>query len=313
MRQVLNKLRRKHGAEKKLLNNLAREVSKLKQLNGKLLIRNLVSGGMLDRISDAEFSVNSQFGEDGIIQYLIRQVPGIPNSFIEFGVEDYTEANTRFLLENDNWRGLILDCDTAAMKAIRKDELFWRHDLTAVGAFVNCENINKLFAGHGFVDEVGILSIDIDGNDYWVWESISIVRPSVVIVEYNSTFGPDHKVTIPYDPCFSRREAHSSMLYWGCSLSALCDLAERKGYSLVGCESSGINAFFVRSDRLGSLRPLSASEAFVQSKIRQSRDERNNLTFLDFEQSQVAIKNLPLVDVRSGSMTCLANLMEANG
>jgi hypothetical protein len=244
---------------------------------------------------------------------LIRQVPCIPNSFIEFGVEDYTEANTRFLLENDNWRGLILDCDAAAMKAIKKDDLFWRHDLTAVGAFVNCENINKLFAENGFVDEVGILSIDIDGNDFWVWESINVVRPSIVIVEYNSTFGPDFKVTVPYEPGFSRRAAHSSMLYWGCSLSALCDLAERKGYSLVGCESSGINAFFVRSDRLGTLRPLSASDAYVQSKIRQSRDEHGNLTFLNFEQSQLAIKNLPLVDVRSGGLTCLAELIGAGG
>jgi len=313
MRQVLNKLRRKHGVDKKLLSNLTKEVKKLKNLNGTLLIRNLVSGGILERISDAEFSVNSQFGEDGIIQYLIRQVPGVPNSFIEFGVEDYTEANTRFLLENDNWRGLILDCDSAAMKAIKKDDVFWRHDLTAVGAFVNCENINKLFAEHGFVDEVGILSIDIDGNDYWVWESIDVVRPSIVIIEYNSTFGPEFKVTIPYDPCFSRRESHSSMLYWGCSLNALCDLAGRKGYSLVGCESSGINAFFVRSDRLGTLRPLSSSEAYVKSRIRQSRDEYGNMTFLNFEQSQVAIKDLPLVDVRSGTMTSLADLMGARG
>jgi hypothetical protein len=78
MRQVLNKLRRKHGVDKKLLSNLTKEVKKLKNLNGTLLIRNLVSGGILERISDAEFSVNSQFGEDGIIQYLIRQVPGVP-------------------------------------------------------------------------------------------------------------------------------------------------------------------------------------------------------------------------------------------
>ena len=310
MREALRKLRKKRNSEKRLIANIAKEIKKLKKLNAKLLIRNLGENKLLSDLSEAEFSVYSQFGEDGIIQYLLQRISDIPRSFIEFGVADYTEANTRFLLENNNWRGLILDCDAAAMVAIRSDDLFWMHDLTAAGAFVDCENINRLFLTNGFTGDIGLLSIDIDGNDYWVWNSIEAVRPKIVIVEYNSVFGPDIQVTVPYDPSFTRRKAHSSMLYWGCSLNALCTLASKKGYSFVGSESSGVNAFFVRTDSIEQLRPLSSTEGYNRSRIRQSRDDQNNLTFLSFEQSQQAIKDLPLYDLLGEGMSSLSQLLE---
>ena len=124
--------------------------------------------------------VFSQFGDDGIIQYLIQHLQVQPQSFVEFGVENYSEANTRFLLLNDNWRGLVLDGSEDSLEALRSEDIYWRHDLTAVAAFIDRDNINGLLARNGFSGRLGLLSIDIDGNDYWVWERIDCVTPSLV-------------------------------------------------------------------------------------------------------------------------------------
>jgi len=96
----------------------------------------------------------------------------------------------------------------------------------------------------------------VDGNDYWIWDAVRAVCPVVVIVEYNSVFGSEHAITIPYDPTFQRTKGHFSNLYWVASLKALALLARQKGYTCVGCNSNGNNAYFVRDDRLGALRPL---------------------------------------------------------
>ena len=89
--------------------------------------------------------------------------------------------------------------------------------------------------------------------------------PIVVIVEYNSVFGNMHAITVPYNAQFDRTQAHFSNLYWGCSLKALTMLAEKKGYSFVGCNSNGNNAYFIRNDKLGPLKVLSAEEGYVES------------------------------------------------
>jgi hypothetical protein len=140
----------------------------LKLLLGKNLVHQVKTHGIYENIHDAEFKVFSQFGDDGIIQYLVN-IADIPNkTFIEFGVGNYTESNTRFLLANDNWTGLVMDSSEKNIRYIQRDAIYWRHDLTAVSAFVDRENINQLFTDNGFVGEIGLLSIDIDGNDYWI-------------------------------------------------------------------------------------------------------------------------------------------------
>ena len=179
------------------LESLRIQTEENKVLTAKLLVAALESRGRLEKIRDAEFKVFSQFGDDGIIQYLIRAVGPLPDRFIEFGVESYREANTRFLLINDNWSGLLIEGSAAHVESIRQESIYWRHDLTAVQAFVDRDNVNQLFRGNGFTGPIGILSIDIDGNDYWVWEAIDCVDPTIVIVEYNSVFGPSMALTIP--------------------------------------------------------------------------------------------------------------------
>ena len=282
-------------------------------LSGRLLAAQLTRQP-LHNIQDAEFKVFSQFGEDGILQYLTRHTGIQPHerSFVEFGVENYTEANTRFLLGNDSWRGLVFDGSPRHVADIRASESYWRNDLTAVAAFITAENIDSLIAKAGFSGSIGILSIDIDGNDYWVWQNITCIDPVIVVVEYNSVFGADHAVTTPYDPSFNRTHAHYSNLYWGASIKAFHYLAARKGYALVGSNSAGNNAFFVRRDRLGVIRELTPREAHVESRFRDSRAPSGDLTYLSGSSRLDPMKNMPLIQVEQNREITVAELVGAS-
>ncbi len=292
------------------LERLNEQIIESKLLTARLLINQMKSLGTLPRISDAEFKVFSQFGDDGIIQYLVQQI-GIPpdsQTFIEFGVQDYQESNTRFLLMNDNWRGLILDGSQANIDKVTQGNDYWRYDLTAIVAFIDRDNVNDLFIRHGFTGEIGLLSIDIDGNDYWVWERIEVLNPMIVVAEYNSSFGAQHAVTIPYDPVFQRSRAHYSNLYWGASLKALCLLAKRKGYAFVGCNSAGNNAYFVRLDKLADITPLEAEHGYVAARFRESRNSDGGLTYLNGEARLQEICELPLHDVETGQVQSIRDM-----
>lgn len=277
--------------------NLEQRLDRIQETLGRMESRHIraLSG---PGFSDAEFRAYSQWGEDGIIQLLVKHVPVEQRTFIEFGVENYRESNTRFLLMHDNWSGLVMDGSERNIEFIRRDPIFWRYNLKADRAFVTRENINELLKRNGLHGDVGLLSIDIDGNDYWVWEAIDVVSPRIVIAEYNSRFGAERSVTVPYRSDFTRAEAHHSMIYYGASLAALVRLGEKKGYDFVGSNSAGNNAFFVRRDvRPASLPVLTAREGYVQSQFRESRDKEGRLTFASFEEEQALLNTLPLVEV----------------
>jgi hypothetical protein len=220
-------------------------------------------------MNDAEFQVFSQFGDDGIIQWLVSKID-CPKTFIEFGVEDYRESNTRFLLLNNNWSGLVIEANQQAVNYIKADPVSMYHDLTAVHSFVTKSNINTLIDNWlqmGYSNEIGILSIDIDGNDWWIWNEIIVIKPIIVIVEYNSVMG-EKPWTIPYQNDFRRTNTQ----YWGASLKAFEILANRQGYSLIGCNNNGNNAYFLRND-CDKSRTLKRSfqDAYRLSKIREDR------------------------------------------
>jgi hypothetical protein len=245
-----------------------------------------------------EFRVFSQWGEDGILEHLFRHVEVPRKFFVEFGVETYREANTRFLLTQRGWQGLVMDGGEKEVAAIRRDPICWRHHLTVAQAFVTRENINTLLEQNGATGPIGLLSVDVDGNDYWIWEAVTAVQPAVVVVEYNAIFGPERAVTIPYDPAFMRQKAHWSHLYSGASLAALAGLGRRKGYAFVGTNSAGNNAFFVQRERMpAGWRDLSAAEGYRPAQFRESRDERGKLTYLSAAQGAPLIAHLPLVEV----------------
>jgi len=283
-------------------------------LQGRSLALQNADRAPLKNLHDAEFKVFSQNGEDGILQYLVREA-GITQKeevFVEFGVQNYAESNTRFLLQGDHWRGLIIDGSSEYMASVRQSDLYWRNDLTAIDAWIDRDNINQLIGDAGFSGEIGILSVDIDGNDYWVWEAIDVVRPVIVVIEWNSVFGSSHAVSIPYAADFDRAGAHYSCLYWGASMRAFEQLAEKKGYALLGSNRIGNNLFFVRADRLGRLKATTPQEAYVVSRFRDSRDSQGNLNFLGGDRRYEEIKHLPVVDIASGKTTTL-DALDARG
>jgi len=284
------------------------EIDSLKILAAQPLIQNIRDGKSVTSLRDAEFKVFSQFGDDGIIQYLIHRLAPLPDSFVEFGVENYREANTRFLLLNNNWRGLILDGNRNHIEQIQSAKIHWQHALAAKCAWITCDNIDDLIREAGFSGEIGLLSIDLDGNDYWVWEKLQAVDPAITIVEYNSVFGPDLAVTIPYDPNFARHKAHYSGQFWGASLAALDLLAKGKRYSLIGCNNAGNNAYFVRNDKIGNVRAVDAREAFVDARWRDSRDKNGKLNHLTGPERFQAIADMEVHDLRQNKLARLSSL-----
>jgi hypothetical protein len=281
------------------------------QLSGRLASWQVRSRNTIANLQEAEFRVSSQWGQDGIIDWLIErsEVPTAAQTFVEFGVEDYRQSNTRFLLQNRNWRGLIIDGDPAIVKAIKSDGLAWRYDLTAGPAFIARENINELISGAGFGGEIGLLSIDIDGNDYWVWEALHTVRPIICICEYNAVFGDVHPISIPYDQQFSRTKAHPSNLYFGASLAAFCSLAAKKGYSFVGTNSAGNDAFFVREDYASRFVDDSLQHIrSLPSRFRESRDGRGMNSYIGGLERLKQISALQVVNVETGVMMALHDL-----
>lgn len=263
---------------------------------GKVLenLNKLRSNEILGDINQAEFQVFSQWGDDGIINFLINYLDIHTKTFIEFGVENYNESNTRFLLINNNWRGLVLDGSKENIEYIKNDDISWKYNLKAVEAFVTTENINTLLSNNGFNGEIGLLHVDIDGNDYWVWKNIDVVSPVIAIIEYNSVFGIENPWVIPYDPAFERTKAHYSNLYAGASLLSLCNLAEEKGYKFIGSNSNGNNAYFVRNDKIKSLITKSAKQGYIYSEFAESRNKEGKLTYIRNGDRIEMLRGLPL-------------------
>ena len=250
-------------------------------------------------INDYEFKIFSQFGDDGITQYLIKQVPIENKAFIEFGVGDYLESNTRFLMMNDNWSGFIMDGLEDAINSVKNQLWYWKYDLAAKAVFIDRDNINHLLAETGFAN-IGLLHIDIDGNDYHILEKIDLaeLNPAILIMEYNSVFGAERAIVVPYRKDFDRTKAHHSNLYYGASLAAMEHLARRKGYALVGSNIAGNNAFFVRRDLLSErVKEVSVKSAYKESKFRESRNPDYSLSFLAGNERSSAIKGLEVVNV----------------
>ncbi len=307
--RVINRLKSLVGLPA-VLARITRETEDVKYLLGVHIIAGRRPAPVTD-LSQVEFGVYSQWGEDGVIEYLVSSLENIPDTFIEFGVEDYRESNTRFLLLHRNWKGLVMDGSGERISYIQRDRISWRHELEAKQLFVTAENINAAIRGSGMRGEIGLLSIDIDGNDYWIWKAIDVVSPWIVVVEYNSVFGATRAVTIPYDPSFQRRKYHFSQLCFGASLAALKGLAREKGYVFIGTTSAGINAFFVRQDVMtDALSQLAGHAHFTASRVRESRDREGKLTHLAGDARLAAIKDCIVYDCHDRKTRPLSQIPE---
>lgn len=277
--------------------SLRAEISAVRQSLGRIEERQTANASSLRA---SEFQVYSQWGVDGILQYLLRHVPVPNHTFVEFGVETYQEANTRWLLTEHQWNGLVIDGSEANIHHIQADPIYWQHELKAIQSFITRENINELITNAGISGKIGLLSVDVDGVDYWIWEAIHVIDPAIVVVEYNSLLGAEAALTVPYDPAFVRSVAHHSCNYYGASLAAFVALGKRKGYALVGANSAGNNAFFIKRELTSAALPeVSAVEGYVRSHFRESRDESGRLSYIPFETAAAAVRELPFVPVEN--------------
>ena len=252
-------------------------------------------------LSDIEFQVYSQWGEDGIIDWLINKYPEIPKIFLEIGTQDYKESNTRFLLINKNWNGFIIEADKAAVEDIKSQRIYWKHNLRAINEFITKDNINNVIKKFNIPKKIGLLSLDIDGVDYWVLKKLSALDPSIIVCEYNSLFGQKKSVTVPYKSNFIRSKEHYSNLYYGASINAFIDLMKKKNYFLIGTNSAGNNAFFVKKNIWNKVKKLIIKKKVFVSKFRESRNIKGVLTFLEKKKSLELIKNKFMIDLKDNS------------
>lgn len=193
------------------------------------------------RLTRYEYQVNSQNGEDGIIAEIFARIGTTDRFFVEIGVGDGLENNSAYLLVQ-GWCGRWFEGSSADVEKIRAASP--PSQLSVVQAIVTAENVETLLRDQGIPEVFDFLSIDIDGNDYWVWRAIEHFRPRVVAIEYNGHYPPPIRCVQKYDP----HKVWDNSTYFGASLKSLEILGTAKGYNLVGCNIHGINAFFVRAD-----------------------------------------------------------------
>tara|TARA_R110002072_G_scaffold282761_3_gene445948 strand:+ start:14569 stop:15429 length:861 start_codon:yes stop_codon:yes gene_type:complete len=205
----------------------------------------------LPNLTETGFKLFSQFEEDGLLLYIFSLLGMTHKTFIEFGSDDGINSNSANLYYHHNFEGLFIDGNE---KAIERGRYFFKKygnkNIKAPifkQAFINAENINALFEESGFSGEIGLLSIDIDGNDYWVWKAIDVVSPQVVIIETHNEFGMND-IIVPYDAAYFYPGKHPT--YHGASPVAMTKLAKKKGYRLVGANELGFNLIYVRNDLL---------------------------------------------------------------
>jgi hypothetical protein len=210
----------------------------------------------LPKFEDVEFRCFSQNGEDGILLYIFSLIDTTNKKLVEIGCGNGLENNSANLIVNHGWHGLLFDGN---QKNISSAKDFYNHSKDTfvnppqtIKAWVTKENINQLITENNFKDQIDLLSLDIDGMDYWIWQALEVIEPRVVVLEYHEEFGTE-SVTVPYNQGFQKESENPR--YFGASLPAFVKLAKEKGYRLVGCNHQKFNAFFIKDNAGQSVLP----------------------------------------------------------
>lgn len=242
------------------------------------------AGGALPGIENAGFKVFSQFEEDGKLLYILSIIGMKTKRFIEIGADDGVNSNCANLYFHFGYHGLFIDGNSTSIKRGKRFYArypnTWYYKPHFLCARVNRENINQLLQEQGYHGEVDLLSIDIDGNDYWIWDALEVCSPRVVIIETHVEFGLQD-IVVPYDPDYSYPGKHP--LYHGASSVAMIKLARRKGYRLVGANAYGSNFIFVQEVLCGDLLPeKSAGEVLSHPSAVESFKRFDQVKHMDF-------------------------------
>lgn len=217
---------------------------------------------------------SSEADEVEILRELCRDAP---HTFVEFGFHP-VEFNCIELATRADWQGLLIDGNSQQVQDARK---LWPSRIEIRESFLTLDNLDII---RRHFPEVGVLSIDVDGNDYWFLEALIDLKPAVISVEYNSTLGME-PITVPYDPAFDRHQKHPRGWYHGASLTALTKLCARHGYGLAAGSNGSCNAFFTVD---GKLKP---EDVWKPKKLREQ------LSGISHAQQWDSVKHLPFVRV----------------
>jgi hypothetical protein len=222
-------------------------------------------------LADVEFRCQSQNGEDGILHYIFSLLGTTDRRVVEICAGDGIECNAANLIINHGWCGLLFDGDA---ELVARGKAFYATCRTTfvgpptlVHAWITTDGVNSLVASNGFAGTIDLLSLDIDGNDYWIWKALDCITPRVVVLEFSANCGPYRAVSMSYTPDY-RLDIQTQPYRCGASLPAFVKLGREKGYRLVGVQSLGFNAFFVRNDLAADLLPEKTPEQCYQETPR---------------------------------------------
>jgi hypothetical protein len=236
----------------------------------------------LPSMEEVGFRVFSENDEDGILLFIFSVIGVTNKKVIDLGAASISNSNTANLIVNHGWVGMLIDGNYETLKG-GKEFYYYCPDTrnfppTLVHAWITAENVNGIISEHGFSGEIDLLSIDLDGVDYWIWKAIDCVDARVVVIEYQDIIGPEKSLTVPYDPDFKGKNYEVNRgvgNYSGASLPALVKLAREKGYRLVGCNRYGYNAFFVRAGIAEEyLQEITIESCFRHPKVVRGMKER---------------------------------------
>jgi len=221
-------------------------------------------------LTASELRVFSQNGEDGVIVEIFNRIGVTNRYFVEFGIQNGSEGNAVLLADVFGWAGLFIEGDEGLFDRVQRK--YAHRPVDVVHAMVTAANVNDVFATANVPREPDLLSIDIDGNDVYVWRALEWARPRVVVIEYNSGILATGPVAQPYDP----DRVWDGSGAFGSTLAALDVVAGEKGYRLAHTDLAGVNAFYVREDlwdALGVTDPPRRSQNFGLTGIEQERRE----------------------------------------
>ena len=264
-------------------------------------------------INDAEEKIFSQNGEDGIIDYILEIINVKDPKFVEIGVEDYIESNTRLLYHIRNSQGLIVD-QTIDINKLSKNLELWKGRLKVLKKAVTPKNINEIINYENFNKDLDLFSIDIDGLDFWVIKELPTNFAKICIAEYNPLFGSEYEVTVPNIENFNRTNYHYSNLCWGVSLKELINLMNEKNFVFLGTNNLKNNAFFVNKDYEQLFKKVILEKNielknFTNHKFQESRDKNGNLTYLSRKEQLKEVEDCYVININN-SLTEKVKLSE---
>jgi len=267
----------------------------------------------ISKLNDVDYKIFSQNGEDGILDYLLYQLKIEKPKFIEIGVGDYTEANTRFIFDRCSPKGTIVDCLENLEERVKKKINLWKGELKIINNFVNPKNIITIMKDTDCLTNLDIFSLDIDGIDYWILEKLPKDFSKIAVIEFNPIFGSVLEVSVPNLNNFDRKKYHYSNLCFGMSLKAAIKIMNEKNFYFVGTNLLRNNAFFISKNynKEAYFKNLMINniENSINANFTESRNDKGNLNYLNFEKRVKEILECEVVDV-SNNLNKLVKLKD---